>query len=109
MKNFRLAIALGILCAAAGAATHDIEAGSDWAVVPGLPYHLPRRGMRSVDIFQDDGDRELYLRLMREQGKLICYVPGILARSSGAIRDMEGALGRCRANRGTQWSAQSAL
>ena len=78
MKNLRAALALGILCAAARAATHDVEAGSDWAVVPGLPYHLPRRGMRSVDIFQDDGDRELYLRLMREQGKLICYVPGIL-------------------------------
>ena len=32
------------------------------AIVPGLPRHLTQRGVRSVDIFDDD-DRELYLRL----------------------------------------------
>ena len=33
MKKFRLAIALGLFCAAARAATHDVEAGSDWSAV----------------------------------------------------------------------------
>jgi putative transposase len=38
-------------------------------VVPGLPHHVTQRGVRSVDIFDDDGDRALYLTLMREQGE----------------------------------------
>ena len=38
------------------------------AVVPGLPHHVTQRGVRSLAVFDDDGDRELYLRLVREQG-----------------------------------------
>ena len=35
-------------------------------VVPGLPHHVTQRGVRLIDIFDDDLDRELYLQLMRE-------------------------------------------
>jgi len=27
-------------------------------VVPGLPHHLTQRGVRSIDIFRDDAERE---------------------------------------------------
>jgi len=37
-------------------------------VVPGLPHHVTQRGVRSIDIFDNDEDRRLYLRLMREHG-----------------------------------------
>ncbi len=36
-------------------------------VVPGLPHHVTQRGVRSMDVFDDDEDRELYLALMKEQ------------------------------------------
>ncbi len=35
-------------------------------VVPGLPHHVTQRGVRSLDIFTDDADRNLYVELMRE-------------------------------------------
>ncbi len=38
-------------------------------VVPGLPQHVTQRGVRSLDVFDDDGDYELYLHLMREHGE----------------------------------------
>ncbi len=37
-------------------------------VVPGLPHHVTQRGVRSLDIFDDDDERRLYLELMKEQG-----------------------------------------
>ena len=37
-------------------------------VVPGLPHHVTQRGVRSVKVFDDDEDRDLYLTLMREHG-----------------------------------------
>ena len=37
-------------------------------VVPGLPHHVTQRGVRSIDVFDDDRDRKLYLDLIREQG-----------------------------------------
>ena len=30
-------------------------------VVPGLPHHITQRGVRSLDVFDDDPDRELYV------------------------------------------------
>ena len=38
-------------------------------VAPGLPHHVTQRGVRSTDVFDDAADRELYLRLMREQAE----------------------------------------
>jgi len=38
-------------------------------VVPGLPHHVTQRGVRSVSIFTDDSDRELYLQLVAEQAE----------------------------------------
>jgi len=35
-------------------------------VVPGLPHHVTQRGVRSMDIFADDEDREVYLALLSE-------------------------------------------
>ena len=37
-------------------------------IVPGYPHHVVQRGVRSMDIFFEDEDREEYLRLLREQG-----------------------------------------
>jgi putative transposase len=37
-------------------------------VAPGLPHHVTQRGVRSMDVFDDDEDRGLYLALMRDQG-----------------------------------------
>jgi hypothetical protein len=31
-------------------------------VVSGLPQHVTQRGVRSLDVFDDDGDCELYLK-----------------------------------------------
>jgi putative transposase len=36
-------------------------------VVPGLPHHVVQRGVRSLDVFTADRDREMYLALMGEQ------------------------------------------
>ena len=36
-------------------------------VVPGLPHHVTQRGVRSMDVFDDDDERVLYLRHMRQQ------------------------------------------
>ena len=38
-------------------------------VVPGLPHHVTQRGVRSMDIFDDDVDRELYVSLMRQRAE----------------------------------------
>lgn len=38
-------------------------------VVPGMPHHVTQRGVRSLDVFDDDGDYELYVQLMREHGE----------------------------------------
>ena len=38
-------------------------------VIPGLPHHVVQRGVRSMDIFADDHDRTLYLRLLSEEAK----------------------------------------
>ena len=35
-------------------------------VVPGYPHHVTQRGVRSMDIFADDDDRQTYLQFMRE-------------------------------------------
>ncbi len=36
-------------------------------VVPGLPHHVTQRGVRSTSLFADEGDRELYVELMRAE------------------------------------------
>jgi len=36
-------------------------------VVPGYPHHVTQRGVRSLPIFSDDGDRRAYLDIMAEQ------------------------------------------
>jgi putative transposase len=33
----------------------------------GLPHHVTQRGVRSMDVFRSDEDREMYLELMAEQ------------------------------------------
>jgi putative transposase len=38
-------------------------------VVPGSPHHVVQRGVRSMDIFRDDGDRKHYLDLLSDFGK----------------------------------------
>jgi putative transposase len=38
-------------------------------VIPGLPHHVTQRGVRSIAIFRDDEDRELYLSLLCAQAK----------------------------------------
>src|SRR3989304_580413 len=38
-------------------------------VVPGCAHHVTQRGVRSMDVFFGDADREEYLRLLAEQGK----------------------------------------
>jgi len=35
-------------------------------VVPGMPHHVTQRGVRSMDVFEDETDRALYLALLRE-------------------------------------------
>ena len=39
-------------------------------VMPGYAHHVTQRGVRSLPIFTNDGDRSLYLELMREQAEL---------------------------------------
>jgi putative transposase len=38
-------------------------------VVPGCPHHLVHRGNRKANVFRDDSDRLVYLRLMRDACK----------------------------------------
>jgi len=38
-------------------------------VLPGYPHHVTQRGVRSMDIFSSDEDREEYLCLLSEQGR----------------------------------------
>ncbi len=38
-------------------------------VVPGLPHHVTQRGVRSINIFDDDDAGRLYLELMCEHGE----------------------------------------
>lgn len=38
-------------------------------VIPGLPHHIIQRGVRSLDIFRTDDDRQKYLDLLRASGK----------------------------------------
>ncbi|MBF0279936.1 MAG: transposase [SAR324 cluster bacterium] len=38
-------------------------------VLPKIPHHVTQRGVRSMNIFFDEGDQKLYLRLMKEQGE----------------------------------------
>jgi putative transposase len=37
------------------------------AVIPGYPHHVTQRGVRSMDVFRDDNDRQLYLSLLAAQ------------------------------------------
>lgn len=37
-------------------------------VVPGMPHHVTQRGVRRMQVFFTDDDREEYLRLLAEQG-----------------------------------------
>ncbi|MCC6143303.1 MAG: transposase [Candidatus Hydrogenedentes bacterium] len=39
-------------------------------VVPGIPHHVTQRGNRRADIFVDEGDREMYLRLLQQYAAL---------------------------------------
>ena len=36
-------------------------------VVPGYPHHITQRGVRSMDIFEDDNERRSYLQYMAEE------------------------------------------
>jgi len=38
-------------------------------VIPGLPHHIIQRGVRSLDIFKTNHDRQAYLNLLRASGK----------------------------------------
>jgi putative transposase len=38
-------------------------------VVPGLPHHITQRGTDQKDVFFDDQDRRVYLRLLKEHGE----------------------------------------
>ncbi len=38
-------------------------------VLPGCAHHVTQRGVRAMSIFRDDEDRQLYLRLLAEQGE----------------------------------------
>ncbi len=35
-------------------------------VIPGIPHHVVQRGVRRMDIFRDDSDRKIYLKLLQE-------------------------------------------
>ncbi len=35
-------------------------------VVPGYPHHVTQRGNRRVNVFVDDADRRVFLRMLRE-------------------------------------------
>lgn len=34
-------------------------------VLPGVPHHITQRGVRSIDVFHQDGDRQFYCELVR--------------------------------------------
>jgi len=36
-------------------------------VIPGIPHHVVQRGVRSMQVFRSDVDRQHYLQIMREQ------------------------------------------
>ena len=38
-------------------------------VIPGSPHHVVQRGVRSLNIFKDDHDRQKYLELLKISGK----------------------------------------
>jgi len=38
-------------------------------VVPGLPHHITQRGNRRMNVFFDDEDREIFLRILGEVGE----------------------------------------
>ncbi len=38
-------------------------------VVPGMPHHVVQRGVRRMDVFFSDDDRQAYLDLLAEQGR----------------------------------------
>ena len=40
-------------------------------VIPGLPHHVTQRGVRSIDIFEGEDDRVLYLRLMKKHAERV--------------------------------------
>jgi putative transposase len=39
-------------------------------VVPGLPHHITQRGNRRMNVFVDAEDRQVFLRLLRENSEL---------------------------------------
>ena len=39
-------------------------------ILPGCAHHLTQRGVRSMAVFRDDEDRQLYLQLLTEQARL---------------------------------------
>jgi len=39
-------------------------------ILPGCAHHLTQRGVRSMAVFRDDEDRQLYLQLLVEQARL---------------------------------------
>jgi len=38
-------------------------------IVPGFPHHITQRGVRSIDIFADDEDRNTYLHCLAEEAE----------------------------------------
>jgi putative transposase len=68
-------------------------------VVPGLPHHVTQRGVRSIDVFDDDEDRQLYLALMKEQCerfgvRFLCWCLMSSHVHLVAIPQRDGALAR---------------
>lgn len=49
-----------------GSAIFGVMARLARVVVPGLPHHVTQRGNRGINIFRDDGDRRVYIRLLRK-------------------------------------------
>src|SRR5271169_6836584 len=35
-------------------------------VIPYVPLHITQRGIRRFDVFRDDADRQMYIKLLRE-------------------------------------------
>ncbi len=72
-------------------------------VVPGLPHHVTQRGVRSIDVFEHDGDRELYLELMCESAGRsgVTFLAWCLMTNHIhllAVPEREGSLARCMAD-----------
>jgi len=68
-------------------------------VVPGLPHHVTQRGVRSLNIFRDDPDRRVYLRLLADHGErqglsflAWCLMPNHVHMI--VVPETEGALSR---------------